>query len=306
LTDHTDSHCYALRNLSPFTGVVQVIELPEGRAFSVDGINWDIQVLAETINSCWSVPTDNNVRKQFYHYATWSKEEGLSNPIINPVLDIGAMKTGGEAVLQAVKNQSHGVPFELVDRYEYWLLDKNGGLPLALLKAQQGEPTDGSLTSKWIATPQQQRTFPSCAYDGEGPELTSSDHLEQQVNQHSGHQYPARWFYRENDGSGVAVTERIDSSPIPQKLSAIDFPELLLQEQWIDNNQQQLARDYLAWLSPHMLTLQHISDATRERLETAAMKRPETTATLYHLIPKIISKDKLTSIRIQAKLIRSN
>lgn len=305
LSDHTEIHCYALRNLSPYTGVVQIIELQTGRAFSVDGIHWEIQVLAENISSCWSVPTNNPADKRFYRYASWSQETGLADLIINPVLDIGAMKEKGEDVLKALEQRIGNIPFQQSDRYELWLMDHEDQTPLALLKAQQGEQVSTSNQNQWKATPKQQRNFPSKAFEHEPSDTTSSDHLEQLVRKRSGQQSRTQWFYRDNDGVGIAIPADNDASLVEQKLTEKAFPELLLQEQWHNEQQQQLCRDYLNWMSPHLLTLQHISDTTREHLETAAMKRPEITANLFHLIPKIISNDKLTSIRIQAKLMRS-
>jgi len=36
--------CYGVRRLNPFQGILQVVELGDARALSLDGVRWEIQV----------------------------------------------------------------------------------------------------------------------------------------------------------------------------------------------------------------------------------------------------------------------
>ena len=57
-------HCYAIRRVNPFRGVMQVIKAEEGRALSCNGIVWEILVRATQGSSPGSLGDDNNNRGQ--------------------------------------------------------------------------------------------------------------------------------------------------------------------------------------------------------------------------------------------------
>ena len=48
MNTNREAHCYALRRLNPFLGVIQVIETSCGRASSSNGLVWDIQILSQS------------------------------------------------------------------------------------------------------------------------------------------------------------------------------------------------------------------------------------------------------------------
>ena len=48
MDDHSkDFRCYSVRRLNPFLGMAQIVESTNSRAISLDGVDWDIQILAE-------------------------------------------------------------------------------------------------------------------------------------------------------------------------------------------------------------------------------------------------------------------
>jgi hypothetical protein len=48
------TQCLSLRSANPFLGAVAVVKTPDGRAISVDGRQWRIQVLAHPPRALWS------------------------------------------------------------------------------------------------------------------------------------------------------------------------------------------------------------------------------------------------------------
>ena len=286
---------YSLRSMSPFSGTVQVVEQAESRAFSTDGINWEIQVLAESINSFWSMPDTESSDRQFYRYAIWSAHEGLVHLRVNPILDIGKLQQAGGQLLNELKIIHDKVPLPQEDAYELWLLDQDDQLPLALVDTSIDEPTAKTTPSPWVALPKQQNNA----------HLKNAMLIEQQVRRRNGQGRAAQWFVRQSDGSGNGLNGKMSSHLEGRELSKESFPELLLQEQWSDPNAQQLVDDYLNWLAPKLLTLQHLSPSTRTRLELVAAKNPLLMETLHLIYPEIIDQDNFTSVRVQAKLMRA-
>jgi len=48
-------------------------------------------------------------------------------------------------------------------------------------------------------------------------------------------------------------------------ISANQFPVLLLEENWVNNEEQRRACEYIKWISPSLLTLHHLDKGTRTR-----------------------------------------
>jgi len=46
MNTHNDIRCFAVRRLNPFVGVLQVIETPESRATTSNGVVWHIELQA--------------------------------------------------------------------------------------------------------------------------------------------------------------------------------------------------------------------------------------------------------------------
>lgn len=68
---------HALRRLNPFLGVMQVVENAAGRALSVDGVNWEIQ-LRSTLPAGWGVLNRGRGENVFFRFGVWSRAEGMA------------------------------------------------------------------------------------------------------------------------------------------------------------------------------------------------------------------------------------
>jgi hypothetical protein len=85
-------------------------------------------------------------------------------------------------------------------------------------------------------------------------------------------------------------------------LAAENFPPLLLREEWPKPADRDLARDYLDWCAPFLLTLPVLDEQQRDRLEYASKAHALQVDALYRLYPKILNLDLLKSIRVEARM----
>ena len=49
--------CYGVRRLNQFQGILQVVELGDARALSLDGVRWEIQVRCAQPELPWGIPS---------------------------------------------------------------------------------------------------------------------------------------------------------------------------------------------------------------------------------------------------------
>jgi hypothetical protein len=80
------AHCYAVRRVNPFRGVMQIIESEEGRALSCNGIVWEILIRA-TNDSAQGGVDQVDTRKTYYRFGMWSMAHGLMKRSDSPVDD---------------------------------------------------------------------------------------------------------------------------------------------------------------------------------------------------------------------------
>ena len=120
---------YSRRLLSPFIGVVQVAEMPEARALSLDGCNWEVQYarVSEAQFRAQHPGIDPSLR--FALVATIEKG-ALKTRGRHPFVTSDAIRASINQLYAALSAAS--LPFDAVDEHEYWLLDEADGAPLAL------------------------------------------------------------------------------------------------------------------------------------------------------------------------------
>jgi hypothetical protein len=216
-------------------------------------------------------------------------------------------------LLDALKKQPP-VPFPIRDRFELWLLNNETRKPLALLKTcykahdmeRVNDPhwrpflmTDTGFVSPTLREAERgkpQRGWP----------MPHRDQLESQVNVASRPMPAAQWFERQSDGSGTGRKGlRLSDEEIGRTLAKEDFPELLISENWGDDTKSGLACDYHDWYAASLLVHQNLSRTTRERLERAACRRPQTLLSSYPLIPEILDEESMEVALVSAKLMNA-
>ncbi len=274
MTTPSSTLCFALRRLNPFRGVVQVVETEAGRAFSMNGRTWAVQVLVDTPAQSWGLLNRQQASgggKRLLRLGFWHRDEGLKRAPINPSLDREAVFAAGAEVARALASQAHTVPFELVDCQELWLIGQDQR-PLALLASALGELLPQPRDCKWRAATGMDAGFQAAALQRHGVGDTHSGRpgqpartVEALVQAAASKDQPrARWLIRGADGSGEEVGNAAEVRP------ASWFPDLTLRRDWPQTQQAELVEDYLEWLAPRLLTLQDLSNPVREQLERAA------------------------------------
>jgi len=299
-------HCFAVRRLNPFRGVVEAVDAGHARAVSVDGLIWQIQIRTKRPVRSWGSLGVATQAHRYHRFGSWSEADGLMRTPVNPELDIHLMLTAWEPLSAVLPVCLKRLPFPLEDRFECWLLDRHRQ-PLALLASVAEERhLQVATPSRWRAATPGERGFG--ARDRMQPSPLDTDvqrrrrHaelLEKQVREAAG---PSRWFLRDGDGNGSAiesVTGRVDSGDIRDKSV---FPQLTVREVWNDSAAGALVAEWVKWLAPWLLTLQNLDDAIRARLEPAACARVMQVENQYRHYPRIIDPQSVNSARVEAQL----
>jgi hypothetical protein len=301
-----DVRCHAVRRLNPFEGVLQIVETNNARAYSPDGMIWQIQVLTRRPDHTWRSFSHVLPIEQFFNFGLWDAEGGLQKIPANPVMDIGGMTRAAEALSSQLRRLTGQLPFRLSDRYECWSTDYQGN-PIALLATTEAPERMSDIRGpRWQATRISDHGFvsPSLAARGIpavgelGPRQ-HAEHLEREVR-HSGQK--KAWFERSASGVGRRIDPR---DPEEAELPAGAFPPLGLKADWKDRQTRELATDYLAWQAPRLLTLQGIDDRQRRWLEPHACRQAVELAAVYRLIPRVIDREIIEAARVEARLRRA-
>ena len=279
---------YSRRLLSPFIGVVQVAEMPESRAVSLDGRNWEVQYARVSEAQFRTQHPGVDPSRRFALVATIEK---------------GAMKTRGshscapsDAIRAAIDQlcaalSAASLPFDAVDEHGYWLLDDADGAPLALLQSCV-DLEDRDLVPphpSWVAMPAAQLAVP-CNEGSGGTYVPPVNYrLEQAVAHRAGSRPRATWL-RSAHGSAP-----------PRNL-----PPCLLREDWPDEEQRQLCERYVNRLAPRLLMLPDLPRETRRRLEIAACNYVFDVERFHAVYPEVVEDRLLTAARVEATLRRHN
>ncbi|MHB8456040.1 MAG: hypothetical protein ACYDDO_15440 [Acidiferrobacterales bacterium] len=286
MTDMTPRY-YSIRRLSPFEGMLQVVDTGDAMAYSFDGRSWHVRC-----------------RNQFGHFRTvghWS--ETASDNI--------ARCRDAELIDTALRARPP-LPFIQDDPFELWLLDKESTQPLALLSCRQQAAGLGiPLDLNWLAFPLDDNRFMAptlAAIDAHRPAgARPPPHrqvLERQINRAARPLAAVQWFQRHADGSGTGLQgARLPDTLGWRSLAAEDFPELLVSEHWDDPAEQRLVQEYHDWNAASLLVLQRLSPATRRRLEQAACRQPEALPGVYRLIPDFMDAEAMKVALVAARLL---
>ena len=283
---------YAIRRVNPFLGVLQIIETDGGRAISANGIVWDIEVLAKRRTSAWGSLNRDRADKAYYRYGLWSQQDGLVSRPLAPHLESDPLTHRCHHLIDCIAERLGDLPFELADRRELWLFDSADALPLTLLAS--------ATTNSTRVTPEP-RYWSACIGANGVPSqrrFPASRELELQVEQRAGFNIRKHWIERLADGRGrIEHTDRC--------IAAADFPVYLLREDWPDGIQAKRSAEYIAWTSPALLTLQHLTEDQRLKLENTLHIQAVSIEHHWHLYPQIIDDTSVNAARVQCRLQQS-
>lgn len=275
---------YALRRLNPYRGLIMVADVGNASAHSSDGMTWHLRA---DDGYGWVRPS-----------GVWVEGEGLT---------LG--HAADQADLLAALETRPALPFPLADNVELWLINKETGLPLALLAADRASiHVPGQIKPEWLPFTPSYTGFvsPTLAARGEDNPFGAPEHKEfltRIVNQAARPHASAQWFFRNAAGEGVGLEgHRMEPGWLGRRLVREAFPELPVSEKWNNRLEQSVISDYHAWLAPLLLALPSLSDETRERLEAATVFRPQWLLRTHRLLPKVLNPDRLNAALVAAKL----
>ncbi|TNF34781.1 MAG: hypothetical protein EP315_06775 [Gammaproteobacteria bacterium] len=287
---------YSLRQLSPFRGTVQVVNSPFARAVTVDGQQWQIQVSCEVKQQQWGILNSPQVQRRYVLYGTWTEQRDLASLPLDPMLDVPDDQLLETSLLIHLRQLARQIPFAPMDHFELWLMHQQSGQPLALIASASHEHALEQIkAARWRASSSRQQSFRPLRAHCSTDAILKIEHL---ISQQCSSPLTAQWFHRQLDGSGRGI----NSSDLP----AEDFPELLIREDWPEENDRLLAEDYHHWLSPQLLLLPRLSHASRLRLEQAAQQHALEVSRLHHLYPAIADQKIMNRILVEARLRKSS
>jgi hypothetical protein len=294
--------CFGVRRLSPLRGVLQVVRTEVARAFSGDGVTWEVQVLVPWPEHGWHSPNQHQPVLRFCRFGVWSAATGLGRVPVSPIMDLDAMWAGANALLAQLPDCLERLPFPAGDPLELWLLDP-AGEPFCLAATATA---DAQLVEvrppPWVATALTEHGFVSATLSALGvPRRQGPDprhhaaELERLVRTRGGSPPRRQWFRRLPGGRGVPVGDEVAGADRP-------LPGLPLAVAWPEPRDQGLVGDYLDWCAPYLLTWPDLDDPARARLEQAAGSQARAVAALYRLYPRILDPDLIQRLRVEARL----
>ena len=291
---------YSQRQLSPFMGLVYVASISVARAISNDGVSWQIQVICENQQHQLGLHQTGLVRR-YVLWGVWSKQSGLKALPLDPMLDTPRDSVIEQELIPALESGLQYMPFTSKDFYELWILDSLENFPVALVATRTDPYNLDQLTpDHWRASTRSNRDFtPARVQTTIDPLLK----LEQLISDNTCCPISSQWFLRDSSGNGTGITaQNLETDLYTRTLAKEKFPELLMRENWPNDDARFLAEDYHNWLSPRLLTLQNLSLETRSRLELAAQRHAVETSQLLHLYPQIADQKIINRIQVEARL----
>jgi hypothetical protein len=292
--------------LNPFHGTVNVLDIGGADAVSRDGLRWSLCLQGQVDRELADDGSEVEVALPDIKFGTWSEAEGLRRAPVRSVVDYAWLDALGSQLLAAVKQRSPGVPFPAGDRYEYWLLDGQTGLPLALLAsaccaAEMTQPQ--GLDWRPGEAARQYFRAPSRGGYGTAAAEPHADLLAGLIRAAAGARPAAQWFLRDAMGPGQGLEGvGLDPAWIGRHLPAASFPELLLRVDWPRECDARLVRDFFDWQAPWLLTLQSLSETSRANLEQIGFRQALRVAQLYRLYPVILDEYRLRAALVEARL----
>lgn len=276
---------YSQRQLSPYRGMLHVVDVGHALAYTVDGDHWRTRLRSRE-GMLWPVGTWLDANLEFRPEAS--------------------------AALRAAMENRPLLPFPQADRFELWLLGKASAKPLALLQSRRSMAgLEPAADCAWRPFLLEQADFrANCLRERDAPRHSRAwpvphrDVVERQVNNAARPYASAQWFVRGQDGTGEGLGgTRVGAEMVGRVLPKGDFPELLVDENWSDGIDGELVREYHNWNAAMLLTHLDLCNATRRRLEIAACLRPEKLLEIYRLIPAFINRAVLEVALVQARLM---
>lgn len=269
---------YSQRVTPPFSGTAQVAESARARAISMDGQSWEIHFArGSTSNLAKGQQKGYSRAANIRHSALRGlAEQGTHNgqPIDERILELARFLADAD------------VPFPAADVHEYWLLDKRDGSPLSLIFScveLETRETFPHRHAEWNALPSAVMPIARSVEELDSGMPPVNYQVESLVAQRAGQRPLAKWFHRPS-------------------ARALDFPELMVREDWDDEQSVQLVARYLHRQAPRLLMVPNLSAERRLSLEHASAAHAMEVGRFYAMYPEVMDAELMSSIRVEARL----
>ncbi len=280
-----DSTYYSMRQLSPYQGTVQLVQLGGSRAMSVDGFNWEVQIKHPGV--------------RYASYGVWRSGDSSDLEDNEETQDF----------IEALRHHPP-LPFPAADKLELWLLSSRDSFPLALLASTLDRDSPPNINDvHWQPTLADDDSFvaPSLGQAPMGRDdhgfISHRDIIDRCVRTAAGLHPSAQWFRRDEAGDGTGLNGcRLDPALTGRQLSATDIPALLIREDWEGDQERRLIQDYHAWQAANLLTHTNLARETRDSLEHAACLQPNRLYQVRKLIPEIINTELIKTALVKATI----
>jgi hypothetical protein len=288
---------------SPYQGVVQVLEMAEGRAVSVDGERWRVFLRQALAGARWGSLDSTAPFEQEIAYGLWTGRTGVRRLPVDPMLDPGVLQRSADALLQHLPVHSARVPFPQVDVLELWLLDGSEQAPLVLLTSvRPGQASPQVRRVDWVPARSDDAGFVAPGVGLNEPHAARNA-LAALIKREARATAAAQWFLRDEDGKGRGRSGvNLDPDAEGRVLPAAAFPPLLIRESWTAADDGQLVADYLDWLAPRLLLLDSLTPDVRARLEVAACRQPLEVYRYHRLYPAVLGQDRVKAALVEAMM----
>lgn len=295
---------FSARRLSPFHGLLEIVEDDWTRAVSVDGVHWQIQIRHAMTPPKAGGQDGPRRAPRFARYGQWTRHSGLRRQTLPPELRAESFRIYAERLTAYLRNAAFTLPFPVGDPLELWLLDRDN-LPLALVaSAQTRDRLPQIRVPQWVAALPYAHLQPDTA-----PEESLNAELDRAVSRliSRATENRAQWFERGADGRGSGITGVGPTPAMPERsLPSSAFSMLPIREWWDNPAARHLVARYHAWQSPGLLMLRGLDDARRYRLECEALHRPFALYRAHRLYPRILQPARINKALVEVELRMSN
>jgi hypothetical protein len=271
---------YSQRLTPPFSGQMQIVESKNARALTLDGNKWEIHFLQNA--------GFNEVETGKFSHRRFVRVMMIEHHDLQQIVDNDA--TDEEPVDERIVElatfiHTAKLPFPANDIYEYWLLDANNEMPLALIFSCSDEELMANFPSKteWMALPAAMMPIKYTAEEKNRNEPPVNCRFEKLITKSAGRYPKAKWFKRAAGDSHY-------------------FPSLMVREEWPNEMDQNLCNRYINRQSTRLLMLHSLQTNVRKRLENAAKVDALEVERFYKLYPEIVDTKTINTILVEARM----
>lgn len=272
---------YSQRLLPPYYGQSQIAESERARALTIDGQSWEIQFLHVVNNNAQDT-------KLSYRRAVTISDSDIRQKRIgeSPDNELDNQQTVDERILELTNFLADvTLPFPAADHLEYWLLDAKDQSPLALIFSAKDPEQMNAYPSRpeWTALPAAVMPIEKTEDEKSYSSAPVNYRFERLVAERAGINPKAKWF-----------TRRLNEEQ--------SFPNLMVREDWQEEEADKLCQRYLTRQSPRLLMLHGLNQELRRQLEINARPHALEVERFYQLYPEVVDQVLMNAILVEARL----